>query len=614
MAKKLISFNFNTGFCPELSSNYGTHSINDVDTIYRTTPNSMLPNASIKTDAMLAELICNYAGIINTYNHLFVGVTNDGCAAEFRRRAGDDLTIVVAKNGPSGVKVFAQSSSDDTTLSPYDPAGHRGTGFFAALLPMLLEDQEAKEFMDNLMLHINGDNEFSQALCGLSNNFYYRMKDTQSTDPVVVDESDYNNFDLKFIDEPIIYVSTANQREPFFFKVDTSLASASASQSSAPTLTNNVSASLLRDMYLLDEERELTEEEEARVPDLGDYYVVPEWAVKTAKRIKDSRRFRKGINNILLYGPSGTGKTEGAQAIAEMLGLPYYSLTCSADDDKFDLIGQLIPNVNKDVSEMISSMDVTFEDIENDFEESFKKLFGRNPGALDSVADAYAEVAKRIAEKDSEQDFTYVESELIQAIKYGGFCEIQEANIIKRSSVMEALNPLLQGAGGFIKLPTGEVITRHPDCIIVMTINRDYEGCNNLQEAVLSRINYVKQINEPTVDELFARTKAQTGFKNDTMLKKMAQFVADAHAYCRENDITSGVCGPRELMDWAENTILESEDRGEVKITEDSVIISALDTVLEKVSQDAEDVEDVIAGVFKKYFSVSKLDKIRSAA
>ncbi len=81
---------------------------------------------------------------------------------------------------------------------------------------------------------------------------------------------------------------------------------------------------------------------------------------------------------------------------------------------------------------------------------------------------------------------------------YIGFCEIQEANIIKRASVLEALNPLLAGGGkdNFIKLPTGEVITRHPDCVIAFTVNREYEGCNDLQEAVYSRINLIKQIGE----------------------------------------------------------------------------------------------------------------------
>ncbi|MCR5341970.1 MAG: hypothetical protein K6E70_01225, partial [Butyrivibrio sp.] len=83
------------------------------------------------------------------------------------------------------------------------------------------------------------------------------------------------------------------------------------------------------------------------------------------------------------------------------------------------------------------------------FVASFERLFDRKPGKLDTEADAYREITKRLLEKESSDtnDFVYVESELIQAIKSGGFCEIQEANIIKRSSVMEALNLLLANGG-----------------------------------------------------------------------------------------------------------------------------------------------------------------------
>ncbi|WP_408069659.1 hypothetical protein [Butyrivibrio sp. JL13D10] len=178
---------------------------------------------------------------------------------------------------------------------------------------------------------------------------------------------------------------------------------------------------------------------------------------------------------------------------------------------------------------------------------------------------------------------------------------------------MEALNPLLAGGGkdSFIKLPTGEVITRHPDCVIAFTVNREYEDCNDLQEAVYSRINLIKQIPEPTEDELFTRTKAQTGFDNTALLKKMAKCVVDIHQYCREKDITGGVCGPRELIDWAQDSILESEDRGEDKVSEKAVIAAALETVLEKVAQNEDDIEDVIAGVFNKHFSPSTVNSIR---
>jgi hypothetical protein len=328
------------------------------------------------------------------------------------------------------------------------------------------------------------DENYSKAMCGLSNNIYYRLKDEKSTAPVKYEQApkkltqadiDAVKVERIFSGEPKVFNRTVPASSECYDDEDISI----------------ISTASLRDMYPLDKERILTAEEEARVPDLGEWYVVPEWSMKTAQRIAASKRFRKGISNILLYGPSGTGKTEGSQAIAEMLGLPYYTQTCSPDDDKFDILGQLIPNTGKG--------------------------------------------------KDGDTD----------------------------------------------------------------------EACNDLQEAVYSRINLIKQIPEPTEDELFSRTKAQTGFGNAALLRKMAKCVVDIHQYCCEKDITGGVCGPREQIDWAQDAILESEERGEDRISEKAVIAAALETVLEKVAQNEDDIEDVIAGVFNKHFSPSAVNAMR---
>lgn len=50
------------------------------------------------------------------------------------------------------------------------------------------------------------------------------------------------------------------------------------------------------------------------------------------------------MRNFLLRGPAGTGKTEGARAIAAGLNLPYMKYTCSAGTEIFDLVGQVFPD------------------------------------------------------------------------------------------------------------------------------------------------------------------------------------------------------------------------------------------------------------------------------
>lgn len=617
MAKKLISFNFNGDFVPELESLTRSYPLSEVSTKYCITAPSRMKEYS--TDTYLAEALANYIGSINTM-HLFVGKTaRNQFVAEYRKSGKDETQICIGEIKDKKFEFKAGNYSEAGLLTNYEE-GHKGTVFAMAMLPEIAKDSEARSFIDVLMNYPVEDENYSKAMCGLFNHIYYRLKDEKSTSPVLYEqepkkltqaEIEAVKISKVFCGEAKVFTESAAPTGEDFGEEDESVIRASSD---------------LLNMYQLNPERVLTEEESKRIPEMGDWYVPSELSMKLARRISASRglvtsgRSRKPILNVLLYGTSDTGKTTDCKATARMLGLPYYTHTCGPDDDKLDTIGGLIPNTrkgkSKDPDEACMELGIpTFSDVENDFKVSFTRLFGREPGKLDSESDAYEEITRRLLENktDDDNDFVYVESEIIQAIKHGGLCEIQEANIIKRSSVLESINALLAGDGNesFIKLPTGEIVRRHPDCVIVFTIYREYDGCNDLQEAVYSRINLIKHVPEPTEDEMFARAKAQTDFNNITLLRKMAKTVAEIHQYCREKDITGGVCGPRELIDWAQDAILESEERGEDKVTEKSVIAAALETVLEKVAQNEDDIEDVIAGVFNKHFSPSAVNAMR---
>ncbi len=609
MAKKLISFNFNGKFCDELSALTRNYPLSEVETKYCTTAPSRMTEYA--TDTYLAEAIANYIGSICTM-HLFVGKGNKGeYVCEYRKNGHDDTQICVGKINADGRFSFKAGIMDEhMVLHSFEP-GHKGTQFVMAMFPTIIMDSEAMSFLDILKNYSVEEDAYSTAMCGLSNNIYYRLKDEKSTNPVKY-EHEVSGISQTQIEK--IEISKVHCGKPQIF---TCLSSGSTEEEVAATAPSVLKGTDIRDMILLDEDRVLTEEEEKRVPDLGDWFVVPNWSMKTAKRVVNSQRFRKSIKNMLIHGPSGSGKSESCKAMAEAMGLPYASHTGSPDDDYFSTVSQILPNTEKgntkNTEERCKELDIpSFEDIENNFDASFEKLFGRKPDKFDSEADAYKEVTNRLLESSTgeDADFIHVESEIIAAIKNGWFLEIQEANIIKRASVLESLNPLLQG-DGFLKLPNGEIVRRHPDCVIAFTINRDYEGTQPLNEAVLSRMNLVIEAPEPTEEELFARTKAQTMFANDIMLRKMAKVVCEIHEYCREKDITGGVCGPRELMDWAVLAILESEDREEEKISETSVIIAALQTILAKVAQNSDDIEDVITGVFCKHFSPAKVNECR---
>ena len=91
--------------------------------------------------------------------------------------------------------------------------------------------------------------------------------------------------------------------------------------------------------YVL-EERTLTEKEQQCVPVLPDWYVVPDEVVSICKHAQQTTHSSRPMRNFLLRGNAGTGKTEGAKAIAAGLGLPYLHLTCSANTESSILWGR----------------------------------------------------------------------------------------------------------------------------------------------------------------------------------------------------------------------------------------------------------------------------------
>ena len=56
--------------------------------------------------------------------------------------------------------------------------------------------------------------------------------------------------------------------------------------------------------------------------------------------------------------------------------------------------------------------------------------------------------------------------------------------------VLVGLNSMLEQSGS-ITLPTGEIINRHPDAVVVVTTNISYEGCRGLNQSVIDRMSPV---------------------------------------------------------------------------------------------------------------------------
>lgn len=168
---------------------------------------------------------------------------------------------------------------------------------------------------------------------------------------------------------------------------------------------------------------------------------------------------------------------------------------------------------------------------------------------------------------------------------------IGQGSTIVQPGVLVGLNSLLEQSGS-ITLPTGEVIQRHPDAVVVVTTNTSYEGCRGMNQSVLDRMSLVRDVELPSPEVMAQRAMSVTGATDEYEVSKMVQVVNDLAEYCRKNSITDGSYGMRSLIDW----IISSEITGDV-------YESALYTIISKATADELDREALISTVLEPIFA-----------
>ena len=147
---------------------------------------------------------------------------------------------------------------------------------------------------------------------------------------------------------------------------------------------------------------------------------------------------------------------------------------------------------------------------------------------LEKVTEKVRQLSATPAETSS-QTYTYVETDFIKALKNGYVAEIQEPSTILQPGVLVGLNSLLEQEGT-ITLPTGEVIRRHPDAVVVVTTNVSYEGCRALNQSVVDRMSLVKDMELPSPEVMASGSWQSPG----RMIAPGGQN-GRLHATCRQN-------------------------------------------------------------------------------
>ena len=553
-----------------------------------------------------------------------VGIIDHRTAAEYKSSAGADAYHLVVYDSNTGSLMASVYDSNMETFENYtlNSSGRDGAAVMMALFPMLMQDDEFKEnfeaYQDELNAgypHMDKATEYMALMC---DNAYRRIKDDSCSAHVKVNVDKAGNLmrvSQTHLDSGSFTPTTVLAGE---FKIF-----AQTGPAQIYSATETIDHADFEGQYVLNK-RTFSPQEAMLIPKLPEWYIIPKEVVDICKHAKATTGKSMQMRNFLLRGPAGTGKTMGAKAIAAGLGLPYMKYTCSANTEIFDFVGMIFPDsadgstgsaqldaeretlmqmggINyANVSKLMKLPDL--DDMDYDPAGVYMALTGVENAAatsqdcmsivLDRVTEKVRELSKTVKDKNSSgQTYRYVETDFVKALKHGYVIEIQEPSTIVQPGVLVGLNSLLEQSGS-ITLPTGEVIQRHPDAVVVVTTNTSYEGCRGMNQSVLDRMSLVRDVELPSPEVMAQRAMSVTGATDEYEVSKMVQVVNDLAEYCRKNSITDGSYGMRSLIDW----IISSEITGDV-------YESALYTIISKATADELDREALISTVLEPIFA-----------
>lgn len=560
-----------------------------------------------------------------------VGVIDHRTVAEYKSSLGPDAFHLVVCDQTKGTVLASVYDRNTETFESYaaNTGGRDGAAILMALFPTLMEDAEFEEYFqayyDMFLAGFPDIDAAADCMGILCDNAYRRVKDPSCAAPVKAEIDKSGN---------LMRVTQSHLDSGAFTPNKVLAGEFTIFAKTGPTTVKKASTFIEHQDFVGKfplHARSMTPFEQRLIPVLPEWYIIPEEVVDICKHAQATTGKPTQMRNFLLRGPAGTGKTMGAKAIAAGLGLPYMKYTCSAGTEIYDFIGQIFPDsaasstgsaqldaereqlkamggINyANVAKLMNLPDL--DDMDYDPAGVFHALTGTdNENAtsqdcmaivLDMVTEKVRELSKRDESKESAAPtYTYVETDFIKALKNGYVVEIQEPTTIMQPGVLVGLNSLLEQEGS-ITLPTGEVITRHPDAVVVITTNVSYEGCRGMNQSFVDRMSLVRDIEMPSPEIMVQRAMAVTGATDEYQVSQMVQVVNSMAEYCQKNSITDGSVGMRSLIDW----IVSAEITGDV-------YASALSTVISKATADEIDRAALRESVLEPIFAPRRRKKI----
>lgn len=566
-----------------------------------------LRGSAMRTMDVIYEVLKTYKG--TTTIDRYVASTSTGTISEMPFNGNTLITILNRKkDGSYYIKIA--TIDDNDVIQGISLGTETKQGVMLALMPIILQDEEAKEIYDKMSTFlewgVEADDwlfndhiqEFAVLLNRFSTNIESRiMYGYECGDSAISIDTDKTSM-VKQADLKV----SVTQEFVGVPKKFTKKESKAAQKDEVKTNTG------FEGKYAYDPTRSFSDEEKNLIATLSPKYVMPDFVPEICEYFKESTLFPAPMRVVYLLGPAGTGKTEGARAIAAGVRLPIDHYTCNPATEIFDFIGQVFPNTGSDVknyTEVRVELGLPdTDDIVNDPEGAYEILYGKRPDVFPDAGKLILEMINRVmkymAKSGSGKNFTYVESGLIRAARLGYAFEIQEIGCVLRPGVAVGLNALLEtGGNAFITLPTGEVIKKHPDATFIFTSNDEYEGTCNLNQSVLDRMALVYRIENPPKQAMKDRIMARLSFPDTDILDRMIDVIYAVSEAAKAKGINDGVCGYRSLENWCMATMIKSKKQG--YISDAIVYQTAMNCVMNKASQKQEYVDELMSSLTTQF-------------